>query len=66
MVDLMTLFELVDSLPSDQKQALLEHLQRQQEQAQPVLERIFDLHPGAMEMSADFDDDLPDSFWFGE
>ena len=25
--------------------------------------RIFDLHPGAMEMAPDFNDPLPDSFW---
>ena len=29
-------------------------------------ERILDLHPGAMVMSDDFDDPLPDSFWFSE
>jgi predicted DNA-binding antitoxin AbrB/MazE fold protein len=28
--------------------------------------RIPDLHPGAMQMSDDFDDPLPDSFWFGD
>jgi antitoxin (DNA-binding transcriptional repressor) of toxin-antitoxin stability system len=25
--------------------------------------RIFDMHPGAMEMHADFNDPLPDEFW---
>ena len=28
--------------------------------------RIFDMHPGAMVMSDDFDAPLPDSFWLGE
>ena len=29
----------------------------------PTKPRIFDLHPGAMEMAPDFNDPLPDSFW---
>ena len=29
-------------------------------------QRIFDLHPGAMIMSEDFDDELPDEFWLGK
>ena len=29
-------------------------------------ERIFDMHSGNYWMSDDFDDELPDSFWFGE
>ena len=28
--------------------------------------RIPNLHPGAFQMSDDFDDPLPDSFWLGE
>lgn len=28
--------------------------------------RVLGLHPGAMVMSDDFDDPLPDSFWLGE
>lgn len=28
--------------------------------------RIPDLHPGAWEVSDDFDDPLPDEFWLGE
>lgn len=27
--------------------------------------RIFDLHPGAIEMHDDFDEELPDEFWLG-
>jgi antitoxin HicB len=30
----------------------------------PVLK--MDLHPGAITISDDFNDELPDSFWFGE
>jgi hypothetical protein len=29
-------------------------------------ERVLGLHLGAMQMSDDFDDPLPDSFWLGE
>ncbi len=29
-------------------------------------ERIADLHPGSSEMSDDFNEELPDSFWLGE
>ena len=28
--------------------------------------RKMGLHPGAMQMAPDFDDPLPDEFWFGE
>lgn len=31
----------------------------------PVETRIFDMHPGAMEISDDFDEPLADEFWFG-
>ena len=34
------------------------------EEAQPV-QRIADLHPGAMIASDDFDSPLPDEFWLG-
>lgn len=31
----------------------------------PDMPRIFNLHPGAFEISDDFDDELPDTFWLG-
>jgi antitoxin (DNA-binding transcriptional repressor) of toxin-antitoxin stability system len=31
----------------------------------PVEARIFDMHPGAIEISDDFDDPLPDELWIG-
>ena len=34
--------------------------------SQPKKERIFNLHAGLVWMSDDFDDELPDSFWFGD
>ncbi len=37
-----------------------------EERAQPRTGFVFGLHAGMMEMSPDFDDPLPDSFWLGE
>ncbi len=34
--------------------------------AEPVKQRIPNLHPGSMTMCDDFDDPLPDEFWTGE
>jgi antitoxin (DNA-binding transcriptional repressor) of toxin-antitoxin stability system len=28
-------------------------------------QRVFNMHPGAFWMAPDFDDPLPDEFWFG-
>ena len=36
------------------------------ETAQAPTGFVFGLHAGMMEMSADFDDPLPDSFWLGK
>jgi antitoxin (DNA-binding transcriptional repressor) of toxin-antitoxin stability system len=37
-----------------------------EETAKPILkERILGAHPGAMTMSGDFDEPLPDEFWLG-
>jgi hypothetical protein len=33
---------------------------------QPKKKRIFNMHAGLVWMSDDFDDELPDSFWFGD
>lgn len=67
MTDLDTLFRTIDELTTDEKQQLIDYLQ----QARPDPEtrrvkRVFDLHPNAMVMRDDFDDELPDSFWLGE
>jgi prevent-host-death family protein len=32
----------------------------------PQVARIPNLHPGAIQVSDDFDDPLPDEFWLGE
>ncbi|MGV3720968.1 MAG: type II toxin-antitoxin system Phd/YefM family antitoxin [Actinomycetota bacterium] len=31
----------------------------------PLSQRVAGLHPGAMQMSDDFDEPLPDEFWLG-
>ena len=33
---------------------------------QPRKKRIFNLHAGLVTISVDFDDELSDSFWFGD
>lgn len=57
MSDLQTLFQTVDTLTEAEKKALLEYLQRPKfsENKGP---RVLDLHPGAMTMSDDFNDEL--------
>ncbi|MBC7999180.1 MAG: toxin-antitoxin (TA) system antitoxin [Leptolyngbya sp.] len=35
-------------------------------EANPQKERILGMHPGSIWMSDDFNDPLPDEFWFGE
>jgi hypothetical protein len=60
MSDLQALFQTVDTLTEDEKEALLEYLQRQK--TSPTVgntpARVLDLHPGAMTMSDDFNDEL--------
>lgn len=65
MTDLMEILEAVDRLNEEDKAQLKAYLNRVSTPAKtaPI---IFDLHPGAMVMSDDFDDELPDEFWFGE
>jgi 3-phosphoglycerate kinase len=68
MINLNDVLKTVDALTDEQKVIVIEHLRRSTEkQSDPTqTARIFNLHPGAMVMSEDFDDELPDSFWFGE
>lgn len=67
MTDLQDLFETVEHLPDDDKIELLKHLQRLIKPSQDKpRQRILDLHKGMVVIADDFDDELPDSFWFGE
>ena len=59
MTDLQTLFRTVDELTDDEKQQLIDYLQRSQpKRTTKPQQRVFDLHPGAMVMRDDFDDEL--------
>ncbi len=62
------LLKVVDSLSPEQKRLLREHIDN--ESIQNVVDlgqpRVFNLHPGAMWTSDDFDDPLPDEFWLGD
>lgn len=67
MTDLQTLFRTIDELTPEEKQQIVAYIQaRSLENDNKVQSRIFDLHKGKIWISDDFDDELPDSFWFGE
>jgi hypothetical protein len=66
MTDLDTLYHAVDELSPEEKRKLVEYIQQGKVvQSQPV-HRVIGLHPNAIWMSEDFDEELPDSFWLGE
>lgn len=54
--------------PEHQQQVLdfVEFLAQKYTQTQPPEKRIPDLNKGEIWMSDDFNDPLPDEFWFGE
>lgn len=62
------LLKIVDQLSDEKKRALKEHLADVEivEGEKPKQGRILGMHPGAFQPSEDFDDPLPDEFWFGE
>lgn len=66
MTDMIALFHTIDSLSPDEKRHLLEYLEHQKPEETPSQGLIFDMQPGAMGMSPDFDDELPDEFWPGK
>jgi hypothetical protein len=67
MTDMETLYQVVDELTPEEQERLLDYLQQaRQVKKVPLKKRIFDMHPDAITLSDDFDDELPDSFWFGE
>ncbi len=68
MADFQTVLQVVDTLSDDEKQRLLKYLQGQHIEGKPlkVTGRILDLHRGAVTMSDDFDEELPDSFWLDD
>lgn len=67
MTDMEALYQAVDELTADEQKQLLEYIQKARQTTQaPLKKRIFGMHEGAITMSDGFDDELPDSFWFGE
>ena len=66
MSDLEAIFRTIDELSSEEKLQIVEYIQTQPEIEKMPRLRVFDLHEGAIWMSDDFDDELPDSFWLGE
>jgi hypothetical protein len=68
-IDLESLYQTVDQLDPQQRAKLLTYLTSGQRDAQPqhnTAEWQFDLAPGAIQTTPDFDDPLPDEFWLGE
>jgi hypothetical protein len=68
MLNFNELMEAVEQLSDEQKRALKQRLEEleavtTQNQLKP---RTPNLHPGSVWMSDDFDDPLPDEFWFGD
>lgn len=68
MIDMQTLFQAVDTLNSEQLAQLRTYVEQLQHQTEQLSDkpRIFDMHPGAIVIDDDFNNPLPDEFWFGE
>lgn len=75
MTDMQRLFEEVDALSAEEIQELYTYIQQNHIQfvpmkpaEKPLKQRVLGLHAhlGEAWMSDDFNDELPDSFWFGE
>lgn len=62
------LLKAVDSLSPEQKRLLRQHIDTETTTTEVDMSkpRILGLHPGAIWMSNDFDDPLPDEFWLGD
>jgi hypothetical protein len=75
MSDLQTLFQQVDDLSPDEIKQLYDYIVNNhvkfvpvKSAEEPLKQRVLGLHAhlGPHWMSDDFDDELPDEFWFGE
>ncbi len=64
MVDFQDVLQAVDSLSEEEKQRLLRYLQQSMQPKNN--ERLLNMHPGAIVIGDDFNDELPDSFWLDE
>jgi len=67
-----TLWREIDSLPESQLKTLwdfvqfLQYMAQQKPETQKVPKRVPGLDAGTTWVSDDFDEPLPDSFWFGD
>jgi ribosomal protein L7/L12 len=68
MADMDKLIEQIDELSLAEIEELIEYLkvQRDLKEDKPKKPFILGLHPGAITITDDFNDPLPDSFWLGE
>jgi hypothetical protein len=68
MTDLRVVLEMVNTLSDGDKDALMRYLEKNKQESliSKSKKRILDLHPGAITITDDFNDELPDEFWFGE
>ena len=68
MNELESILQSIDKLTAEEKLRIVAHILDAAKPSTPPLSepRIFDMHPGAFEMSDDFNAELPDSFWLGE
>lgn len=69
MLELKTILDAIRELTPDELEQVRQVVEAESEKLAATIsakQRIFDLHPGAMWMSDDFDDPLPDEFWLGE
>ena len=65
--------EIVDDLPAESQaeviyfaEFLREKERRKQDESKPKKKRVAGLHQGQGWINDDFNDELPDEFWFGE
>jgi hypothetical protein len=67
MIDMDELLRTLNTLSPEQKKQVIDYLQQPENGAEEPSRQglIFNMHPGAMVMSPDFDDELPDEFWLG-
>lgn len=69
MLELKTILAAIRELTPEELELVRQAVDAEKDKIAPTTpakQRIFDLHPGAMWMSDDFDDPLPDEFWLGE
>ena len=64
MINMDELFRTLKTLSPEQKRQVIDYLQQPENGTDEPSRRglILNMHPGAMVMSPDFDDELPDEF----